>query len=370
MRPGSTTLREALKGSFNKRWVADLYYDGDRRVQDLPMSEPSFTDDGDSLVQFTGSCTVAYQDDFAKSIAPKDAAGILAPFGAELAVYVVIDDGGVFSERIEMGWYRIVAAPDITDVTTSFLGKDITVGSIVKLTLQDRMEGTQADQFDSPGSPPQIASTFQEVNRVSGLQLTKDIPDGAIARTIAYESDRLQYVYDLIAGLGGVPYMKPDGTLGQRPTTWPAAVDTLRPGERGTIIEAPRSMSGETVYNRVVIRASSSSNTEILATAQLNTGPLRAPTTTTPRTPFGRRTYFYESELVTNTAQAAALAPKLLAQVSSTRASTLEVTEKFNPLREVGDVVNVVRPEGTLLGRVSGVDRDSGPTQKLTLEMQ
>ncbi|MBF4574669.1 hypothetical protein [Frondihabitans sp. VKM Ac-2883] len=359
-----------LKGAFTTYWMADLYYAGDRRMQNLPISEPAFADDGDSLVQFTGSCTVVYQDDFAESIAPEDAGGILAPFGAELAVYVIVSDGEIFSERIAMGWYRITETPEISVSTASFLDRIVTVGSVVKLTLQDRMEGVQADQFDAPGSPAQLLSTFREVNRVSGLQLTKDVADAPIARSIAYESDRLQYLYDLIGGLSAVPYMKPDGTLGQRQTAWPEPVDTLRSGERGTIIEAPRSMSGEEVYNRVVIRATSDSQTQILATAQLDSGPLAAPSKSNPRTPFGRRTYFYSSELVTTTAQAEKLAPQLLAQVSATRATRLEVTEKFNPLREVGDVVYVVRPEGTPLGRIKSIDRDGGATQKLILEMQ
>lgn len=371
MRKGSDRLKGALAaGSFNSRWVADLYYNGQRRMANVPITEPDFTDDGVSLVQSTGSCTVVYQGTFADSLSPTDASSILAPFGAELAIYVVIDVGSTFSERVEMGWYRITETPSAEDVTTIFGGRTITVGSTVKLELQDRFEGVQSDGFDTPGSPPQLASTFAEVIRVTSLQLTKEIPDGAIARLIAYQQDRLQYVYDLVQQLDAVPYMRSDGTIGQRPNVWPAAVDTLTDGDTGSLLTVGRAMSSSTVYNRVVIRATSDAQAQILAVAQIDVGPLQAPSSTNARTPFGRRTYYYSSDLITTVAQAQAYAPKLLAQVSSIRTATVPVTEKFNPLREVGDVVTVTRRVGTFTGRILNIHRSDEASQSLTLEVQ
>jgi hypothetical protein len=368
-RPASAQCVALLKsGGYDKKWVADLYYGGDRRIANLPISAPSFSDDGTSLIQSTGSCTVNYSGVFADSLTPTQAGSYLAPFGAELAVYVVIT-AGAFTERIQMGWYRITATPSAQDAVTPFRGSMIVVGSTVDLTLQDRFAKVQNDAFDTPGSPPSLASVFTEVVRLTGLQITREIADSAIPKTIAYESDRLQAVYDLVNVQNAVPYMRPDGTIGQRLIAWSntAITDTVNWGTGGQLVTAERLLDSTNVYNRVAIK---SSNGVILTTLQVTTGPLRAPTNSEPSTPFGRKTYSYSSPYITTPAQAIAYAPTLLAQVSNFRSLSVTVSELFNPLRQVGDVIQVVRQQETFVGRISKITRDATETQTITLETQ
>ncbi|MBK0297068.1 hypothetical protein IAE22_35035, partial [Bacillus sp. S34] len=55
MRDASADLAQVLRsGSFDVQWVADVYYDGVRRLENLPITAPKFDDDGTSLVQGTG----------------------------------------------------------------------------------------------------------------------------------------------------------------------------------------------------------------------------------------------------------------------------------------------------------------------------
>ncbi|ROS62210.1 hypothetical protein EDF38_1313 [Frigoribacterium sp. PhB160] len=368
MRVHSDQLLEVLEYSFERRWLADLYYDGERKVADLPIIDPKFDDDGGALVQSTGSVTVIYQGDFADSLSPTTVSDLLAPAGAELAVYCIVSAGD-FTERVEMGWYRIVETPSAKDFTAKYGSRRITLGSRVELTLQDRFHRVQRDRFDVPGSPAKLTSVFAEVAKQTQLQLTKMVPDKPIPRSIAFEEDRLEYVYDLVAVLGAVPYMRPDGSLGQRTITWPAPGPVLRGGNGGSLISLARSLSSEAVYNRVAFRSTAGDQTSIVATAEITQGPLRVRNADGSPSPAGRVTYYASSEFVTSRTQAQAYVNDLLPRVSTMQALEVPVVEKFNPLREVGDVVPIEHPTGDLLGRVRTISRDSGATQALTLEV-
>lgn len=369
MRVHTTQLAEVLNYSHDRRWVADLYYDGERRLADLPIEDPSFTDDGSALVQGSGSVTVVYQGDFAESLSPTVVSDMLAPAGAELAIYCVVS-ADAFSERVEMGWYRIVETPSAEDFTAKYGQQRITLGSRVELSLQDRFHRVQRDRFDIPGSPSQLGSVFAEVARQTQLQLTKMVSDRPIPKSIAYEEDRLEYVYDLVDVLGAVPYMRPDGSLGQRPVEWPAPVDVLRTGTGGNLVDLKRSMTSEQVYNRVAFRSTADDQTKILATAEIQSGPLRTKNADGSPSPAGRTTYYASSQFVRNRAQADAYVKDLLPRVSSMRVLEVPVTERFNPLREVGDVLTVEHPSGGFVGRVKSLKRGAEATQTLTLEVQ
>jgi hypothetical protein len=358
-------------GTFNWRYVADVYYQGVRRYQDLPITQPKFTDDGTAKVQGTGSCTVVYQGLFADSIAPRDATAMLAPFGAELAVYVLVFAGGQMLERIEMGWYRITENPSIEDHLVTFLGRQLVAGSTVELTLQDRMQRPLRDEFDVPTGPRSRASVLAEVRRLTGLQITAEVPDQRIPNGVVYQDSKLDAAYDLVDVLDALPYMRPDGTLGQRPNDWPAQVDVIRAGNGGTLVQALPVLSNAKVYNRVAVLSTGGSAARLLGSAELLQGPLRAREPNGSPSPYGTVTYQVSSPYVTTRSQADAYARRWMPRVSNLRAGTRTVTELFNPLREVGDVV-AVRPQSRadwFVGRILGIERSKSPTMDMTLEV-
>lgn len=372
MREHSDDLAAVLSsGSFDTRWVADVYYDGARRLLNLPISEPSFDDDGSSLIQQTGSCTVVWTPDFAESLSPKLADDTFAPFGAELSVGVIISSGN-FSERVQMGWYRIQDVPSAEDQFVDFGDGMLPIGSRVELTLQDRMLRTQMDRFDVPGAPTSRASVLAEAQRITGFQIVREIPDATIPTSFAYEEDRLDPLYDLVEFAGGIPYMRPDGSLGQRPIDWPSPSAVVAAGTDGTLVSLGYSMSSDKVYNRVAVRVSGGDDSEpLLAYAEITNGPLRVRNEDGTPSPYGRVTYYYSSDLVETRAQAQKYADETLPRVSSLRVAERPLVEVFNPLRQVGDVLDV-RPIGEppFLGRVSKISRGDGGTQDVTLEVQ
>jgi hypothetical protein len=372
MRDHSSDLADVLRsGSFDTQWVADAYYDGERRAVNLPISEPKFDDDASSLVQSTGSCTVLWTPEFADSLSPRFADDTLAPFGSELSVAALVTVGSSI-ERVQMGWYRIDDVPSAEDQFTQFGNREIVIGSRVELSLQDRFRRVQKDRFDVPGSPPSRASVLTEAQRITGLQIVREVPDAAIPSSFAYEEERLDPLYDLVEIADAIPYMRPDGTLGQRPITWGSPVDTITDGPGGTLVDLKRAMSSDKVYNRVAVRSSSTDGaTQVLASAEITTGPLRARNADGSPSPYGRVTYYYSSDFITTRAQAQAYADQTLPRVSSLRVAERQVVELFNPLRQNGDVVTVRSSrEAPFVGRVAGISRSDGATQTTTLEVQ
>ncbi|MFJ3029816.1 hypothetical protein ACIPEQ_13315 [Curtobacterium sp. NPDC087080] len=372
MRPGSSALRDVLTGSFDRRWLIDVFYDGVRVLQDVPCTRPDFTDDGSQLVQSTGTTTIVYQGDFADSIAPTDVGDLLAPFGAQVEVYMIVTAGPGFSERVRMGRYMIAETPSVVTSRFLFNGGVASRGDRIELTLKDLFYGVQVDRFDTPGSPPSVASAWAEVQRLTGLQVTRSIADGPIPATVAYQEDRLQGVYDVANySLDAVACLTADGTVSMRPNTWTAPVDTLRWGDAGTLVDVSRGLANDSVYNKVVVRAyDSSQGAAVLASGEVTDGPLRTRNRDGSLSPYRRRPTFYSSQFITTQAQAENYVAKWLPRVSQLAAVEVTLTEVVNPLREVGDVLTVQRVGEQFTARVTGIRRGTASTQETTVEVR
>lgn len=370
MRLSSSQMRQVLTGaSFTFRWVADVIVNGQRVMQDLPCMAPDFTDDDSQQVQSTGSLTFVYQGDFADSIAPTGIPDVLSPFGTQVWVYVLIQDGPAFSERVLMGQYLVTSTPKVNTSRMLFMGKPIVVGDQITVDLSDLLYGVQVNKFDVPGSPPSLASTWGEVQRLTGLPLTRTVPDGPISSTVAYQEDRLQAVYDLANySLDAVPYVTPDGTISMRPNVWPDPVDVLASGDDGNLIDVSRSLTDESVFNAVVVRSYDTTNgAAILASGEITTGPLRTREPDGSLSPFRRRPTFYSSQFLTTKAQAQDYVRRWLPRVSQLTGVEVVLTETFNPLRELGDVLTVHEVGNDFTGRIVSIRRTDSGQQTTTV---
>lgn len=372
MRFGSARLKQVLTGSFDKRYVADVIFNGVRVKQDIPIVSPSFSDSGTSQVQSTGSCTIVYQDDFGASIAPRAINDILAPFGSRILVSVLIESGPSFQERVPLGTYLIAEDPSIRTTRFRFNGAVVAKGDQIDLTLKDLFAGVQRDRFDNPGTAPDLSSVWKEYQRLVALPITRTVTDAPIPTSVAYQEDKLQACYDLATVLDATAYMTPDGTASMRPNAWPAPVDVLNSKdidpEGGTLVDIVPRLSNDNVYNAVVVRGTSSDGTTIvLASREVTDGPLRVRNPDGSLGPYRRVPYYYQSQYITTQAQAQAYADQMLPRVSKLRSLTYDLVELFNPLREVGDVLTVNRLGESFTCRITAITRDSGPTQNLTV---
>jgi hypothetical protein len=371
VRASSAAMRIAVTGgSFTYRWVADVIANGQRVIRDVPCTAPDFTDDDSQLVQCTGSLTFVYQDAFARSIAPEGIGDVLSPFGTQVWVYVLVEAGPALSERVLMGQYLVTETPEINSQRMPFLGATISLGDTVRVSLSDLFYGVQVDRFYTPGSPRSMRSAWREVQRLTGLPVTRTaaVPDSAISSQVAYQEDRLQAVYDLAKySLDAVPYMTPDGTVSMRPNDWPAPVDKLSDG-LGNLINVERGMQDDNVFNAVVVRSyDSTDGSAILASGEITSGPLRTREANGGLSPFRRRPTFHSSQYITTKSQARAYVNRWLPRVSRLTGVVYDLTETFNPLRQIGDVLTITDGGKKYAGRVSTIRRTDAASQQTSV---
>lgn len=372
MRSASSQLVDALGGSFQKWYEADIFYDGERVIEGAPVTSVQLNEDDGNFVKASGSCTVTIQDVIGRSSLPKNIGDVLSPFGSEVVLYAVVS-AGAFLERVKLATLQITDVPDMRDAASFFRGRRISIGSTIELTLQDRFVQIQRDNFDVPGSPSQTASVLNEISRLVDLPMVRSVADARISATVAYSIDdggRAQAVLDLSDVIDAIPYANSDGYVQFRTKSWPAPVDTLTRGDGGQIVSIGRGMSSDGVYNRVVFRGEDGSTSAgIFAYSEITTGPLRVRNLDGSRSPAHRRTYAVSNQFIATKAQAQAYTDSTLARVSKLQAITWPVIEKWNPLRELGDVLTLDDEWGdSVTARIVKIDRDEGQTQTVTVQ--
>lgn len=368
MREVSVRLRDVLDGGvFSIQWVADLYYDGGVKAQNLNVLSPKFSWDMSAQIQGSGSCEILWDDMFGQSVVPRDIGDLFSPFGAELQVDVIVS-AGAFAERVPMGRFVLDSVPDSVEyaIARAHGGLPVVAESRVTLDLADYFLRLARDSFAFPSSP-KSTSMWDEAQRLTGLAVFRSIPDRVLPTNIAYDEDRLEALGKVLGPSNAWPTLTPDGALTARPKEWPAPVDRLV-----AVLDSPLVMRSENVYNRVVVEGKNPDpdGPPLRAVAQVTEGFLRTENRGGARSPFGGNTYRYKSDFLTTQAQCQAYAEELLPRVSRIRAVTRRVVEPFNPLREVGDVIVLV--DATRMGdeslvRVRSIDHNDAET---TLEVE
>jgi hypothetical protein len=307
-------------------------YDNERRVQDLPVTDPSVQWDGSSFVQGSGSVRVVWADEYGKSMIPRQVGDLFSPFGAELQVDVLVS-AGTFRERIPMGRFVIDEPTDAVEARMWFMGREIHPGEAFTLRLKDRLKKVEQDEFPFP-TAPRSASAWGEVQAITGFPIVRTVPDATVTSAVAYEGEKRNTLNKLFDLMGAWPQLDPAGVLVGLPKAWGAPVGEIR-----GVVSAPVKMSAEQTYNMVVVEGKSSDGDPIYATADVTEGFLRVRNGDGSVSPFGQKPYRYASEFLTTFEQCAQYARELLARVSRVRGVTRDVVEPFNPLREVGDVL-------------------------------
>lgn len=342
MREVSERLRGLLDGvDYDIAWVGDLLYEGSPKAQNLPLVAPRFAWDGGAQVQGRGSCQILWDDLFGSSIVPREIGDLFSPFGAELQVDVIIS-AGAFSERVPMGRFVLDAVPAAVEYAIAHPhgGEPVVVESTVSLDLKDYFLRIARDTFPFPTSP-KSDSMWDEAQRLTGLPLFRSIPDRELPTDLAYEQDRLGALEKVFGPSDAWPALTPSGALTALPKSWSEPVDRIE-----QVLDAPLEMRSEDVYNRVVVEGKNpdSNGQPLRAVAAIREGFLRTVNPDGTRSPFGGSTYEYSNDFLTTQAMCQQTADDLLARVSKVRSVTRRITEPFNPLREVGDVLTLVDP--------------------------
>lgn len=108
---------------------------------------------------------------------------------------------------------------------------------------------------------------WQEASTITGLPVIRNVDDATIPPSVTYEEDRLKALHELFAVVEAWPHLTPAGQLTARPKEWPAQVDVFR-----GVVSAPRAMTSERVYHRVVVEGKALDDTVIRAVSEIRTG--------------------------------------------------------------------------------------------------
>lgn len=361
MHTGTDALGRIVRaGGFRREFLADVIVNGERVLEDVGLASCELRSDGNAKVRTQGTAVLAYSDALGRSILPEDMTSWMTPYTTFLNVSVRVSAGG-YSEKVLCGNLKVVDVSDPVDRRSSFQGRLLSVGSRVTLGLADRFAVTDREDFAAPFGPSDLTSTWAEIGRLTGLPLTRTVPDVPISRAVTYRENRLDAVFDLATILGGIPYMTADGKIAIQPDAWPAESEALEMGPNGTVTDTtPANLSDQGIYNQVVVRSHDSSDI-MLATAELTEGPLRY------GGPFGRIPFFVSSEYVTTQWDAIDYARNQLAKVSQVPAMTYTIQCVPDPRREVGDVIPFTYNGHNLLGRVQQLVLPSSGTMTVTV---
>ena len=335
MREATEQTRQLIAdGGFDARYVADLVYDGERRLSDVTLARDgvSLSWNAGQFVAGSGQARIVWADDFATSALPERVGDMFAPFGAELQVYCLVS-AGPFRERIGLGSFMITGVPDISEQRMLWGSRVIHPGQEFTVSLKDVMVRPQRDEFPFPTSPGST-SAWSEIQAVTGMPVLRNVPDATVPRTTSYEGEKSGVVNKLFDLLDAWPHVDASGALTARPKLWPAPVDRV-----AGVVSETRSMDAERTYNRVVVEGKSPSGAAIFAVAELTEGFLRVRNEDGSVSPFGVQTYRYASDMLTTYQQCLATARSLLPRVSKLRGLTRRIVEPLNPLREIGDVL-------------------------------
>lgn len=367
MRPASDLFGQVIEGSRSIRLIVDVFYDDEPTFPNVPVSDWSFAWDLESELKSSGNLTVAYTSQAGESLSPRGFLDVLAPYGQQVNVLIEVTIGDQFTEVLQLGRFRINQAPEASDSYFKFLGRTLTAGSLVKVTVDDLFSSVKRDGFHWPGPPYLTTSTWDEIQRLTDLPVNPSLDDLPTPAGLIYEpreGGRLSAVQMLASNLGGIAVTNSFGevtALSFDTGTTPVAV--LAMGENGRVLSASTGLDSSNLYNVVVGTYQEEDGTPIYAVASAS-GALA------PDGPFGEYTFYDQSDTVKTQRQANTRVQKVLTQLieANTFRITLSVIADYR--LEQGDVVEFKSMTGSVVGRIIAIKFTADGLMEVTLDVR
>jgi Domain of unknown function (DUF5047) len=355
MRDADTLVQRALLGSGKITTYADVYYDGEQIVDNLSITDGSITSDITQDVRHRLDLTVADADG---RLVPRLEFDPLNAYGQEINIQMAITGSGVtVTEPLSIGWYVISEGTTEELWTRNDSGVWRSGGAEIVLTGLDRMQFLADARFLSPSQPLVDATVFSEITRLVNdlvpLGVFDDIlVDRTVPASLVYEDDRVAALALLAASIGAEIHVNSDGALDVAvPTQYGATpVWTFNVGESGDVLATQLAWKRDGVVNAVIARGQTAvDNAPVQGTAF----DLDPSSPTRWGGPIGQVPLFFESPLLTTTAQCGAAAKTRLN--SYRRGMDREYTFPALPnyLLELDDPVVVNFPDRSFVGRIT-----------------
>ena len=338
----STAAQNTLAGSHTIDIRATAYTAALGAVSDIPVVGGSITVDTTSQTRRSGTVTIADP-----AYWPANPLSVLSPLGSELLVEYGIVIPGVGTE-----WIPLIRGV-ITDAART-RPSDGTNGAFT-VTLADRSAKVAQARLDAPAQTVAGATVVAEITRLitealPGQTVTDLTGSTMIAAQLEIERERwADGIEKLADAIAAEVFANPIGAFLIRPqpviTASPAWV--VYTGDGGNIVTLDEKQTRELSYNKVVASGQRVDGTVPVWAAVSDTDPTSP---TYINGPFGTKTRFYSSPLLTTTPQCTTAATGLLARTTGMQ-GTVSLSTIVNPALDAGDVL-LVRDNGTVASHI------------------
>jgi hypothetical protein len=329
----SATAQETLGTAHNMDVRATAYTAALGAVPGIPISGGTVTVSATS--QRRRSATISLAD---PAFWPTHPYAVLSALGSELQVdYGIIMPGG------DTEWVPLIRGL-ITDVarTRPTTGGD----SAFQVTVADLSAKVAQARFDRPTQTVAGATVVAEIRRlitetIPGATVTDRTGSTMIAAVLDMERERwADGVERLADALAAEVFADPTGSfvIRPQPTLADEPVWTVNTGDAGTVVGLDEKLTRDTTYNRVVASGQRTDGTPPVYAVADDTDP------TSPTYiggPFGIRTRYYVSPLLTTVLQCSTAAAGLLARTIGMH-GTIDLDVIPNPALDAGDVLRLV----------------------------
>lgn len=336
--PLSPNFEKRIRESGRRKTVADVYYDGQLVVSDLPVSDGNIRVDLDGQVRRTGSITIADP-----RLVPT-LSDILSPLGTEIRIRQGIIYPNGDEELVPLGVFRLEV--------TGWGERD----QAPQIQLYDRSKALLAElpsPFSRAGWSAQAAIiSFLEwfyplLAPINPIGLFGDLKDYRLPGGHVFEADNhWDPIVELARNIGGRLYFDVEGS----PKCVPIAeldelsdpVFEVNAGAGGVLVSADHTYSREGVFNAVTVVGAAKGEGVIPRGTIYNLdagSPLRY------GGPFGKAGTTINDSSLTTVAQCLARARRELRKYTGLSYS-LDFSSVPNPALDAGDIVKFVYPTG------------------------
>jgi len=354
MRTAGTATLAALGGSYELVVWADVWYNNQLVLSNIPVTSGSITSDIGQDVASRLQLTIA---DSTGKLAPLYPTDPLACYGQEININVGVAGGAAEAEPLSLGWFRI---QDI-DIHHAWFqipsGAWRSGGCTIEITALDRMSILADARLLSVDQPNPGVTIFSEVRRLLGGMVPMgtidlELVNVQVPTKIVYESDRVKNIAALATSLGAIVQMDANGYLNIKKATayGDTPVWTFTAGTGGTIIDYTIHVSRDGVYNAVFVTGEANGDLAPCISIAYDLDPV------SPSRwggPFGQVPLFYSSPLIDSYAAADRAATTRLNDIIRGRDREFTFSVVPNHLIELDDPVQVILPDRIIPGRVT-----------------
>ncbi len=354
----SSEFLKALRGSRRYQLRVDAYEKGKLVASDLPVADGSLSITEGQATRSRLTLTIADPDGRYTPVPGSP----LSPFGPELHVQMGVKFGYNL-EWVSMGWFPIVSTSSAE--TWAFYKKRyedepvrVNRGAVTTIEAVDRALWVGDYKFLSREQPT-TGFALSEFSRIlkgvvpwaafakaNAVQLS-DVP---IPSGFTYDDDRLGTAVNLAALMNAEFIFNEEGTATLIPREWNSySVWTIGDGrdpDNAVRVSFDRTMTRDNMYNAVIVRSTNFGGSPIQGIKTETTPPLQWDG------PFGRVPYFIDSPALGTQEAVDAAAIQEAANLIKNRLQVMNVECVNNPGIDVGDIVTLPAPRGTIEGRI------------------